>query len=398
MFAQDKGMQFFKGNWHDLIDTAKHQKKMIFVDVYTDWCAPCKYMAKHIFTEDRVGKKYNANFLNYQLDAEKGEGPELAKRFNIKAYPTFLFLNSSGYLVHKVVGERETEEFISIAEDALKESMNDSNIGNMEREFNEGNPDTTFLRNYISRLSSLQMDNTKVIDEYFKLIPDSQLKQANTILYIAQNISGINTFVMPYLLHSYNTLQGEAKEQLFNILYQKLMNGINGQLLAEKHTLEIQYIFDFFDRTGNLDTERQNRMDWYKLVYYDFVRDNPSLIKAGYQLVRGLMDISEDSIKREDDQRYKAIMQPFWDGKMDSTKIDDFEAERAIFIRAYTNEISNKLYQIAKRFAHLPATEQKPLKDALIWARRSSELMPDIQPFAILVMELKKRIDGGYSD
>lgn len=388
-FAQEKGINFFKGSWTGLVKSAENQQKMIFVDVYTDWCGPCKYMDKYIFTLEKVGKKYNTAFINYKLDAEKGEGPEIAKRFNIQAYPTFLFLNSSGYLIYKVEGEREADKFISIAERALKENNNENNLGNLEKKFNDGVRDTAFLKGYITQLSELRMDNSKVIDEYFKLIPDTQLKQEGTIFYLAENISNTNTYTLPFLLNSYHALQGEAKERLLNILYQKF---VSGHLFDDRRCLEIQGIFDFFDNAGHLNKDQLDRLNWYKMHYYEFTRNNAALIKTGYQLAPEIFAISKDSLKSEDERRYKAMMQPFWNGEKDSTKIESFEEEKAILVRSYTNEISNKLYQVAKSFARLPDTEQKPLKDALKWAKRSYELMPDIKPFAILVDELGKRI------
>ncbi len=389
VFAQEKGINFFKGSWADLVKTAETKEKMIFIDVYTDWCGPCKYMDKYIFTQENVGRRYNTAFINYKLDAEKGEGPEISKRFNILAYPTFLFLNSSGYLIYKVEGERETNEFISISEQALKENKNESNLGNFEKKFNDGVRDTGFLKRYITQLSAFRMDNSKVIDEYFKLIPDTQLKQESTIFYIAENISNTNTYTVPFLLDSYRSLQGNAKEKLLNILYQKF---VSGSLFNDRRCLEIQGMFDFFDNSGQLSKDQQDRLNWYKMHYYELTRNNRSLIKTGYQLAPEIFTISKDSLKSEDERRYKAIMQPFWNGEKDSTKIETFEEEKPLLVRTYTNEISNKLYRIAKSFARLPDTEQKSLRDALIWAKRSAELMPDIKPFGILVAELEKRI------
>jgi thioredoxin-related protein len=37
---------------------------------------------------------------------EKGDGPDVAKQFNVSFYPTFLFFNPDGKLVHKAVGGR----------------------------------------------------------------------------------------------------------------------------------------------------------------------------------------------------------------------------------------------------------------------------------------------------
>ncbi len=46
------------------------------------------------FPMKNVGDYLNAKFVCIKIDAEKGEGPELAKRYQVKAYPTFYRDNS----------------------------------------------------------------------------------------------------------------------------------------------------------------------------------------------------------------------------------------------------------------------------------------------------------------
>ena len=38
----------------------------------------------------------NPKFICVKYDMEKGEGPELAKKFGVRAYPTFVILNTDG--------------------------------------------------------------------------------------------------------------------------------------------------------------------------------------------------------------------------------------------------------------------------------------------------------------
>lgn len=52
----------------------------MFVDFYTDWCGPCKVMARDVFPQKQVGDFFNAKFVCLKLNAEK-EGRELAKLF-----------------------------------------------------------------------------------------------------------------------------------------------------------------------------------------------------------------------------------------------------------------------------------------------------------------------------
>jgi thiol:disulfide interchange protein len=114
-----KGIQFFQGTWKEVLEKAKKEKKPIFVDAYTVWCGPCKYMAANVFTDEKVGEYYNKNFINYKFDMEKGEGPEFANKYRITAYPTLLYINAEGKIIHRVVGGKQPEQFIEDGKRAM---------------------------------------------------------------------------------------------------------------------------------------------------------------------------------------------------------------------------------------------------------------------------------------
>jgi thioredoxin 1 len=96
---------------------AKASGKLIFIDVYTTWCGPCKEMARTTFQSDAVGKLFNKKFVNLKLDAENdADGPMVSKNYSVSAYPTLLFLNAEGKLVKKLVGKQSEEKLMSIAE------------------------------------------------------------------------------------------------------------------------------------------------------------------------------------------------------------------------------------------------------------------------------------------
>ena len=86
---------------NEALAAQQEEPKKIMIDVYTTWCGPCKWMAKNTFTDKAVGEYFNANFVNAKFDMEKGEGPELAQLYQVRAYPTLLFISAAGELVHR---------------------------------------------------------------------------------------------------------------------------------------------------------------------------------------------------------------------------------------------------------------------------------------------------------
>ena len=75
------------------VEQAKKENKLVFVDFYTDWCGPCRVMANTVFPQKKVGDYFNARFVCIKLNAEK-EGKEDAATYQVKAYPTFLVLDT----------------------------------------------------------------------------------------------------------------------------------------------------------------------------------------------------------------------------------------------------------------------------------------------------------------
>ncbi len=98
------GIQFFGGSWNDALREAQRQNKPLFVDFYTTWCPPCRRMAREAFPDPRVGEKFNTRFINCQVDAERGEGIDLARRYAVASYPTALYITPTGEVVHRAVG------------------------------------------------------------------------------------------------------------------------------------------------------------------------------------------------------------------------------------------------------------------------------------------------------
>lgn len=108
---------FTTNSWKETLEQAKKEHKVIFVDLYAVWCAPCKAMAKKVFTEPKVGDFYNKSFINIKLDGEK-EGAKLYEKYNVQSYPTYLFIDGDGKLVHKIEGAVTAAQFIEEGEKA----------------------------------------------------------------------------------------------------------------------------------------------------------------------------------------------------------------------------------------------------------------------------------------
>ena len=146
-------INFQNKSWEALKAEAQQSNKMIFLDAYTTWCAPCKQMDKKVFNKENVAAFFNEHFINVKIDMEKGEGPELARNYGIAAYPTLLFVDENGDAVHRGLGYHDTDQVIQLAKAAMDGSQN---LKGLEDKFVQGDRDSSLLMNLTQKSYELR--------------------------------------------------------------------------------------------------------------------------------------------------------------------------------------------------------------------------------------------------
>ena len=196
---------FAQTNFQDLslvkaLEKAKSENKLVFIDCYTSWCGPCKIMAKEVLPQKEVGDFLNERFVSVKYDMEKGEGPEIAKKYKVDAYPTFLLLNADGSLLNSIVGMTPTGgEFIY----KVKLALGEISTVKMDSVYAAGNRMTRFVLSYLKALEATkQYDKAKMVTvDLMKNLSDSQKSYATYwFLYENPEISPVGSENINYLL------------------------------------------------------------------------------------------------------------------------------------------------------------------------------------------------------
>lgn len=394
--AQDKpgtGICFFEGSYAALLQEAQRQQKMVFIDVYTDWCGPCKQMDQQVFPLKAVGDKYNPLFISYKLNAEKGEGVALAKKFNIGAYPSFLYLDNNGYLVHKVAGEGPAEVFNTHADKATTLLADKNRPSRLEAAFNAGDRSPGFLRTYISSKARLNMDNTLLLDELLKVLPANEQHKESTLVFIGEQMIGTKTRALPLLMSRYDQLSESSRAAIRQHLYDQLAERAIPAAIGEKKLAEIKQLLGYVNQL-DITTKQAAHINRINLIYAGMAKDTVLLKKSGYTMVGNSMEIAVDSIHAEDARRYQQLMAPFLSGEKDSTKVPGFQEEKPYIVNIYSREIHMKLFTAATAFSETLAPTDKALKDALQWALRAEQLIPGVKANATLITKLQEAVAG----
>lgn len=119
----------------DVEAKVKSSKRKVIVDVYTDWCGPCKMMDARTFVDPAVQKVLNDKFYPVKFNAEgpnsitfqgknwdnAGHDPnkkgrnsqhQLASFFQVPGYPTLVVLDENFNILKKIVGFKTPEQLL----------------------------------------------------------------------------------------------------------------------------------------------------------------------------------------------------------------------------------------------------------------------------------------------
>lgn len=226
-YAQDYNIDFLHdAKWKKVLKISKKQNKPIFVDAYTTWCGPCKTLSKEVFTQKEVADFFNENFINVKMDMEKGEGIELKTAWDIKAFPTLLYFNDKGEVIHRVVGAFGANEFLGYSKMALDEGKMAINL---QKRFDEGERNGAFMYDYLVslRLGYFKELEVQISNDYLSSLPNEDLLKEENWNIIKYFMSDPSSKGFQYIVTNKEKLADVNGEEEVNT---KLYKTINKQI------------------------------------------------------------------------------------------------------------------------------------------------------------------------
>ncbi|PWK78738.1 thioredoxin-like protein [Mucilaginibacter oryzae] len=374
---QQTGIRFLGGSWKQLLAAAQAKKQPIFVDVYTDWCGPCKRMEKEVFPLPEVGKFYNDNFICYRLNAEKGEGPGIAKAFGVSAYPTWLYLDQKGVLRSKRTDYMPAAEFIAAAKAALGNDSTSLRLAALDARFAVGERSRPFFHTYLEARTAVQLDNAKILNAYVATLKKQDLNAAE-LRFLLNNCGRTWSAAVPLIAGNLQVFDNAEQKQVANSLFENTLYFAWGDAAKAGDRQTALQAMTIEEKLHPLLTEAaQLTADHAALYHSRKLQLADGLKKAGYRLAVKQMAVDTTLARQKDKELFDKVMAPFLSGQQDSTKIPGFAEEKLLAARQYSGNVATLLYEVADAFRELLPGDDAAQKDAAKWAERAYLLVPN---------------------
>ncbi|HQQ78533.1 MAG TPA: thioredoxin family protein [Thermoanaerobaculia bacterium] len=104
-------LPFASLSFDEALEKARAEKRLVFVDVYADWCTWCTKMDEDVFVDPRVQKAL-LDFVPIKVDTDKSGGRAVANRYRVAGLPAYLVVNGDGELVGRFDGYLPVEAFL----------------------------------------------------------------------------------------------------------------------------------------------------------------------------------------------------------------------------------------------------------------------------------------------
>lgn len=371
-----QGIRFENGTWAEVLAKAKQSNKAVFIDVYTSWCAPCKKMSNEIFPLAEVGKVYNTNFICYQIDAEKGEGIEIAKKYDVKAYPTYLFVKADGLLFSRSMSSMGAEAFIGISKKALMDINDPKPLPEWEKEYILKENDTIFLKKYIGKRRELGLSFVTQFDNYLQLIPeiDRTSDYVANLYYELEKHLKINSFAYGNLANNRNKFDVKYSKIIDQTLEAGILNTLDEAAESKDEKL-LEKVMTTFDQLPQLPNLKDKEVLY--MQYYEKIGEFEKCLQYGIDFCNNkIMKMNPDSIFKNDEMYLQLLEKRFVSGEMSQNELDQIVALRKFMAHSERDKYSGYLTGIAYRVFET-VSDVNTLRNALSWTARSLELNPN---------------------
>ena len=153
-------INYFQGTFEEAQGMATKKEKGIAIYTYTSDCEPCELFEFYTLSNQEVINELESNYIIVPMQMDSYPGLALVEELEITFYPSLLFWDNNE-IIHRACGAIEAGELLKI----LQKAKSPSNLQQMQKRFEEGNRQITFLRDYLELLDYSCLDAVKTLNK-----------------------------------------------------------------------------------------------------------------------------------------------------------------------------------------------------------------------------------------
>jgi hypothetical protein len=256
----------------ELLYSAKSKDKLVLLKAFNSETSGFSFDS--ISLSDR--------FIEASLHVSNPSDLAIINEYKVETYPSIILLNSYGHLILPVKQVDNLAEVEEYAGRALKMRSEIKPLAQFDLEYRSNKMSKLSLYEYIGKRTSLDLDNSEIIDRYTGLAtPNDLLDRKTLLLFIDENSFNIPGSFCSFVEQHQETIKQILKlgDERFCRLFEKSLEHNFQKICQNKDEAGLNYIIEIkanIFNTGNKDVLRNEYMTKYchntyqplKLVYY----------------------------------------------------------------------------------------------------------------------------------
>ncbi|RKD90927.1 thioredoxin-like protein [Mangrovibacterium diazotrophicum] len=367
MLLLAQGITFEHGTLEQALAKAKAESKLVFIDGYAVWCGPCKHMAKTVFLEDTVGKYFDENFVALKVDVERGEGPEIKRKYGISGLPGYVFLDGDGVVVYRFEASMPTEKFMKEVALAVAYGKDPNSAGRLAERYSQEKDNEQFVRMYLDKLKEAKSTGyTDIVEHYLDIQTTMPEASKEMVTFLADHSGELIFGGKADEIIQRNNGSDAWKlwvrkdiREIFQKLPRSMVESTTDYAILKRDTTILEYVLTRASEAGaSVDEAQRKRLyifyyekseqgEKYKALVHD---DNEAYIQS--------LDVAKLRADYEENLRLRA--------EGDS---------RALYSHPYAIRNSTQIYSMVFAYSKFVTTEQDKA-DVVRWMKAAYDMIP----------------------
>ncbi|MBL7816801.1 MAG: tetratricopeptide repeat protein [Saprospiraceae bacterium] len=358
-------------SFNQLLEQARTQKKLVFIQIESDKCDQCNEVAMQGLSSTQLKEKYAVNFVSTKIKPNTPIYESTMEKWGAKEVMGSLYLDANGRVLFKNnMTTSLAMRYIEWADKAIANSAKVGNIDELIATYQKGDRTPAFLEQYIYALRELDRNADDVMEEYVGKLTLDSLRSHKVIKFVKEQGLPLNSM-------AYKAIHAINNSKVIDSIWYTMPNAqrvsINNKTSATTFALAVKtknssllYNLSSFTRNIHGRDYRKGQIAALSLIanYSKAIKDTARFLMDGEQLASFIQNIPIDTIKAESKRELEAaIAQTGNNGRF------------TLRSNYYADELNSTAWTY-----YLMTKDKFSLAKALEWSKRSIDIFKETTP------------------